>query len=102
MILYPYGTLVTGGIVTSVVVGNLKSKDGNFNYGASTTVGLVSTGSSVAANTIMDLKYQNTIDKYSVETTSAYVQQLSDEELESALMQFDLLEKEDQNDVKVL
>ena len=102
MILYPYGTLVTGGVVLSCAVGNMKREDGEFNYKASTTAGLVLTGVSFAANTIMDAKYQNVLDKYSVETSTSYVQQLSDEELETALMQFGLLESDDKNDVKVL
>ena len=102
MILYPYGLLTTGGVLLSCAVGNIVSKGGDSKYAASTTAGLVLTGVSFAANTIMDAKYQNVLDKYSVETSTSYVQQLSDEELETALMQFGLLESDDKNDVKVL
>lgn len=97
-----YGILLGGATTACVVIGSKTGDNGEFNAKTSTTAGLVSTGVSSTAYGIMEAKLQNTIDKYSVETTTAYVQQLSDEELEAALMQFDLLEKDDQNDVKVL
>ena len=98
----PYVTLIGGGTTTSYIVGKKSAKDGKFNYGASSSVALGFTASSVVANTIIEANYQDAIERHKAETTSAYVQQLSDEELEVALMKFDLLEQEDKNDVKVL
>ena len=95
-------TLLGGTTVGCTTIAKLAAKDGGFNYKAFTTAGVATTTTGTIANASMDAHYQNLLDKYSAETTTAYVQQLSDEELESALMQFDLLESEDKNDVKVL
>ena len=102
MILYPYGTLVIGATAACAMIGNSKREDGKFNGKASTIAGVATTASSVLSDVIMETHYHNLVGKVETETTEAYVQQLSDEELETALMQFDLLEKEETNDVKVL
>ena len=98
----PYTTMIGGGVTTSYLVGKKTAKEGGFNTGASLTVAGVSTTSSVAANSYMDARYQDVLDKYHNETSSTYVEQLSDAELEKALIEFDLLESDEKENVKML
>ncbi len=98
----PYISVIGAGVATSVGVGNKAAPEGGFNYGASTLVGLASTITSSVCNSTMEKNYDNLMDRQKTQTTSSYVQQLSDDELESALIKFDLLEKDNNNNVKVL
>ena len=97
-----YPTIVGLGATASLVAGSKASKDGGINFGVSTSSSLALVGTSAVSNTINEAQYEQLVSQCKVETTQAYVQQLSDEELELALTKFDLLEKEDKNDVKVL
>ena len=100
--MWPYVTLAGGGVSTSVFVGKRKGKEGQFNYKASLISAGGATASSALCNTTIESNYHSAIERHRAEAANAYVEQLSDEELESALMKFDLLEKEEKNDVKVL
>ncbi len=100
--MWPYVTLVGGGVSTSVIVGKKKGKEGKINYKASLASAGGATASSALCNTTIESNYHSAIERHRAEASEAYVKQLSDEELERVLMKFDLLEKEEKNDVKVL
>ena len=100
--MWPYVTLVGGGTSTSVYAGLKKGKEGKINYKVSLGVAGGATASSALCNTTIESNYHSAIERHRAEAAEAYVQQLSDEELERALMKFDLLEKEEKNEVKVL
>lgn len=97
-----YVTLVGGGVSTSIIAGNTMGEDGKFEYKAPLVSSSAATASSLVSNSIIESNYHDAINRYKTETTEAYVQQLSDEELENALMKFGLLETYDKESIKVL
>ena len=97
----PYITLLGGATTTCGWIGKAAGEKGNTNYGASTTAGGATLVSSTVANSIMDAHYHEVVGRYETTTTSAYVQQLSDEELEEELMKLDMLESDEEEITKV-
>lgn len=92
----PELTTVCMGLGTTTGIGVKEGK------GTATTVAGATTAVASTANTVLDYHYHELIDCYKTETTTAYVQQLSDEELEEALTKYNLLEKDNDIDIKVL
>lgn len=98
----PYISVLGCGVATSIGVGKKTGKNGKFNYPASIGVAACSLISSSVSNTIIDTNYEHLMEREKAQTTTAYIQQLSDDELGAALIKFDLLEEDNKTNVKVL
>ena len=100
--MWPYITILGGGTSSSIALAEKKGKEGKPDYRYSLGSAGAVTVSSALSNSTIESNFQKAIERRKAEISSTYVQQLSDEELEEALIQFGLLEQSQETNRKVL